>query len=459
VNGFDLLVLVIAALLVVVAGVLAAAETAFTHLRRGQAEAMVEEERRNAPIVLRLVRRREQVLNPILLLVLTCHLAIATLVGALVERRAGGAWVPLAVAAQVVVIFVLAEALPKTWALQATEQVALRIAPLVRFIVRFPPVRWLTSLLIAVSNRLLPRTRRRSSPAISEEELLAMARAALQARAIDAGQHDLIESALELGDTVVREIMVPRPDMVTVEVTMSVAEAVEVVLREGKSRVPVVGEDADDVLGIAHARDLLRAERDGRGDRPIRSLLRAPYFVPETKRAGELLRDMQSRRYHLAVVVDEYGGTAGLVTLEDVVEELIGEIVDEFDVEEPLARPLASGELQVHGRMPVYELNELLGTGLPDDDWDTVGGLIFSTLGHVPSVGESVEADGVRFLVQQIEGRRIARVRVTRLATPEPHGADEDDEDDDLFGDRDDAEDLDRGGHGDRDRLAPSERR
>ena len=435
----DIVTIVAAVLLGIVAAVLAATETAFTHLRRAQAEALVEAERRNAGILLRLVRRREQVLNPILLLVLTCHLAIATLIGALVERRVGGEWVPLAVAGQVVVLFVFAEALPKTWALQATESVALRFAPFVRFLVRLPPVRWLTSLLIAISNRFLPRGRRRQALAISEEELLAMARAAMNARAIDAGQHELIESALELGDTVVREIMVPRTDMITVGATATVAEAVDVVLREGKSRVPVVGEDVDDVLGIAHARDLLRADRDGRGTRPVRSVLRAAYFVPETKRAGDLLREMQKRRFHLAVVVDEYGGTAGLVTLEDVVEELIGEIVDEFDVEEPLARPLGTGELQVHGRMPVYELNELLGTELPDDDWDTVGGLIFSTLGHVPSVGEAVELGGVRFVVQQVEGRRIARVRVTRLVASVEDRPDTDDRDD--FDDFDDEPD------------------
>jgi CBS domain containing-hemolysin-like protein len=153
----DILTIVTAVVLGIVAAVLAATETAFTHLRRAQAEALVEAERRNAAILLRLVRRREQVLNPILLLVLTCHLAIATLIGALVERRAGGEWVPLAVAGQVVLLFVFAEALPKTWALQATESVALRFAPFVRFLVRLPPVRWLTALLIAISNRFLPR--------------------------------------------------------------------------------------------------------------------------------------------------------------------------------------------------------------------------------------------------------------------------------------------------------------
>ena len=152
-----------------------------------------------------------------------------------------------------------------------------------------------------------------------------------------------------------------------------------------------------------------------RGEVLVGEMARAPLFVPETKNAGELLREMQSNRHHMAVVVDEYGGTAGLVTLEDLLEEVVGEIVDEFDREEPLAQPLLGGGLRVHGRMPVDELNGLLGEILPDGDWDTVGGLLFDALGHVPDVGESVDMVGRRFSVEQVVGRRITRVRISSL--------------------------------------------
>jgi len=156
----------------------------------------------------------------------------------------------------------------------------------------------------------------------------------------------------------------------------------------------------------------MRAHLDGRDEEPIGSLARSPRFVPETKQADDLLREMQAGRFHLAIVVDEYGGTAGLVTMEDLLEEVVGEIVDEFDEEEPLSQPVAGGGIRVHGRMPIDELDELLGDSLPVGDWDTVGGLIFDALGHVPVVGEAVVVAGRRFAVEQVVGRRITRVRI-----------------------------------------------
>ncbi len=224
----------------------------------------------------------------------------------------------------------------------------------------------------------------------------------------------MIASALALDRTVVRELMVPRTDMVTADTAMTVTEALEVAIRHGLSRLPVCRADADDIVGIVLLKDLARTERSGRGGDPVQEAMRRAMFVPETKRVDQLLREMRTAGGHLAVVVDEYGGTAGLVTLEDIVEELVGEIVDEFDRPEPLLEPLAGDEALVHGRMPVDQLNALVGAELPDDDWDTVGGLIFSTLGHVPDIGETVEVEGLRLRVEHMEGRRIARVRLTR---------------------------------------------
>jgi len=207
-------------------------------------------------------------------------------------------------------------------------------------------------------------------------------------------------------------VMVPRPDMECMAADLTVAEAMEVAARNGHSRVPVSGDDVDDIIGVVHAKDLMRAHLDGSDAVPVSGLARLPRFVPETKQADDLLREMQADRYHLAIVVDEHGGTAGLVTMEDLLEEVVGEIEDEFDQVEALAQPLAGGGLRVHGRMPIDELNDLLGETLPDGDWDTVGGLIFDALGHVPEVGEAVEVAGRRFEVEQVEGRRITRVRI-----------------------------------------------
>ena len=255
--------------------------------------------------------------------------------------------------------------------------------------------------------------KRVEAPVASEHELIALTEAAAADDVIDDEERELIESVFALDDTIVREVMVPRTDMVAVASDLGIAAVVDLAIDKGLSRLPVFGEDLDDIVGVCLMKDLTRAERAGRGDELVATLMRRARFVPETKQAGVLLREMQAGRYHLAIAVDEYGGTAGLVTLEDVVEELVGEIVDEFDVEEPLVEPLAGGEVLVHGRMPVDQLNALVRSELGEGDWDTVGGLIFSTLGHVPAVGESIEQGGVLLRVERMEGRRITKVRLT----------------------------------------------
>ena len=268
----------------------------------------------------------------------------------------------------------------------------------------------------AVRRRLRLRSNRgpANGPPVSEDELIALTDAAAEADTIEDAERDMIASALALDRTVVREVMAPRADMVTVDATSTVTAALEVAISRGLSRLPVCRDDIDDIVGGVLLKDLARTERSGGGEGLVRESMRLAMFVPETKRVDQLLKEMRTAGGHLAIVVDEYGGTAGLVTLEDLVEELVGEIVDEFDRPEPLLEPLAGGEALVHGRMPVDQLNTLVGSTLPDDDWDTVGGLIFGTLGHVPDVGETVEVDGLKLRVEHMQGRRITRVRLTR---------------------------------------------
>lgn len=256
--------------------------------------------------------------------------------------------------------------------------------------------------------------RRRGAPAVSEDELIELSAAAAEADAIDETERDMIESALTLGDTVAREVMVPRTDMVTVSADATVADALEVSIDRGLSRLPVIEGDIDCVVGIVLLRDLVRAERSDGAGRPVGDFMRSGIFVPETKRVDDLMREMRTAGSHLAIVADEYGGTAGLVTLEDIVEELVGEIVDESDPSEPLLLTRAGGKTLVLGRMPVDQLNVLIGADLPDDHWDTVGGLIFGTLGRVPQVGDSVEVEGFNLEVEHMQGRRIVRVRLSR---------------------------------------------
>jgi CBS domain containing-hemolysin-like protein len=398
-------------LLVVIAALIAAGETALTRMSHARAESLSAEELPGAAALADLLTNREGSLAPLLLLRVIFHLAASTIVTVLVIDRAGTAWVALAVALEVLAIYVLAEAMPRTWALQNPDTAARRAAPVVRVVLLIVPLRWVTRALNGVANVLLPGPAR--PPVVTEDEVLAITGAAAASASIEAEERELIESVFALGDTIVREVMIPRTDMVTASAASTISEVVDQAIERGLSRMPVYGSDIDDIVGVCLIKDLTRAERAGQGDRPVRSRMRRPRFVPETKHADALLREMQVGQHHLAIVVDEYGGTAGLVTLEDLVEELVGEIVDEYDVEEPLVEPLAGGEALVHGRMPVDQLHTLVKSDIEDGDWDTVGGLIFNSLGHVPSVGEWIEEGGVRLQVERMEGRRITRVRVT----------------------------------------------
>ena len=420
--------------LIAMAAVLAIAETSLTRLTRIRALTLAEEGRKGARQLLKLVEHPERFINPVLLLVLLCHLAAASIVGVLAERWAGALGVVLAVVFELVVIFVLAEAVPKTYAVQHPDQAALRVAPLVGAIVGFPPVRLFSRMLIGLANIVVPGRGLKQGPFVSEEELLATVDVAVEDEVIEREERRLIHSIIEFGDTVVREVMVPRPDILAVEARATVKDALEVALAAGYSRIPVYEQGIDDIIGILYTKDLIRAVYDDRGDEPVRDLVRPANYVPETKRVAELLPEMQKQKQHMAIVVDEHGGVAGLVTLEDLIEELVGEIVDEYDVEEVPVEDLGGGEFRVNARLPIDELEELLHVALPEGDYDTVGGLLLDLLGHVPVQGESVPFDGHRLIAEKVQGRRIGRVRISPLhpgtgqAHESPDGAPEEQE-------------------------------
>jgi putative hemolysin len=339
-------------------------------------------------------------------------LVAATLVG-IVSESVLGAWgVLIGIVFEIVVMFVVAELAPKTWAVQHSQRAALVASPIVTALVSFPPLRWLTRGLIAVSNFLLPGRGIRDGPWVSEEELLALADTAAEEQVIEREERTLIHSIIDFGDTVVREVMVPRPDMVVVESRGKVEDVIDIAIAAGYSRIPVYGQGIDDVIGIVYAKDLLRAEREGCHQDQVAAIMREAQFTPESKRVSELMREMQASKQHMAIVIDEYGGTAGLVTLEDLIEEIVGEIVDEYDIEEPALQRLGDGSVRVTARMPISEVNEILERPLPEGDWDTVGGLMYSLLGHVPVEGESAQSDGHRLVAERVQGRRIGRVRI-----------------------------------------------
>lgn len=424
-SGIDLVLLVVVLVLVMAASVLAVAETSITRTTRSRASAMADQDPKRGGRVKRIVDNLERDLNAIYLSVNIVQTVQAALVGVLAGRLFGPLGVAIGIVLNVVVLFVLAEAAPKTWALQHTDRAALMTAPLVDFVGWV--LRWPARVLIGVANVILPGKGLKKGPFVTEEEILALAEEAMEHAVIEESERDLIESIIDFGDTVVREIMVPRPDVVAVDHDASITDLVEVALSKGLSRIPVYGESSDDVVGMVNVKDAFERERAGRGDRPVTEVARPVQFVPETKRVSELLAEMQSRKTHIAVVIDEYGGTAGIVTLEDLLEELVGEITDEFDEEVPNVEQLGNGDVLVNATLNVDDVNEELDLELPEGNYDSLGGLVFELLGRVPVAGDSVEVPEamVRLIVERLDGNRVVRVRLVRMEASELADAEE----------------------------------
>ncbi|HEX2851393.1 MAG TPA: hemolysin family protein [Acidimicrobiales bacterium] len=408
----DVIALAFIVVNIAVLALLALSETALTSTSRIRAITMAEEGRRGADRLAWVVERKDRVINPLLFTILVCQTAAAYLVGSLADKWFGALGALVGLVFEIAVVFVFAEAAPKTWALQNPDRAALLAAGPSTILAKFAPLRMITRGLIGLTNVILPGKGLKEGPFVSEEDLLATVDVATEEEVIESEERALIRSIIEFGDTVAREVMVPRPDMVAVASRDRITDVLEVAIAAGYSRIPVYGQGIDDIVGIVYTKDLMKAVQEQRGDGAVSDLVREAQFVPEFKRVAELMREMQGAKFHMAIVVDEYGGTAGLVTLEDLIEELVGEIVDEFDVEEPNVEALPGGAVRVNARMPIDEVNELIDAEFPEGDWDTIGGFVFNLLGHVPAEGETADYDGHRLTAEKVQGRRIGRIRI-----------------------------------------------
>jgi CBS domain containing-hemolysin-like protein len=290
--------------------------------------------------------------------------------------------------------------------------VALIIAPPIGFLGRvFGPV---ANSLLTLANWIMPGKGLKEGPFITEQELRASAEVASSEGEIEEDEKELIHSIFEFGDTIAREVMVPRPDIVAIEDVASLRDVQAVMLEDGYSRIPVFHEDLDDVVGVAFAKDVLRAVHDGKLDAPLADIVRPAHFVPESKKVADLLKEMQREKFHQALVTDEYGSVTGIVSLEDLLEELVGEITDEYDVEEPEMVELGDGVYRVSGKTSIDDVNDMLGVQLPDEEWDTVGGLVLDIFGKIPDAGEETDFQGLQFRAEEVQGRRVATVVITR---------------------------------------------
>ncbi|MFF7677273.1 hemolysin family protein [Actinacidiphila glaucinigra] len=439
---------VFAVLLVVVAWLAACAEAGIARTSRFRAEAAVRAGRRGADKLLAVSSDPTRYLNVALLVRVACEMAAAVLVTVVCVRHFERTWqaVLVAVAVMIVVSYVAVGVSPRTIGrqhpLNTATAAAYVLLPLARVMGPVP------ALLILLGNALTPGKGFRQGPFASEAELRALVDLAESESLIEDEERRMVHSVFELGDTLVREVMVPRTELVAIERFKTIRQAMTLALRSGFSRIPVTGESEDDIVGIVYLKDLARRvhiNRDAETD-PVSSLMRPAYFVPDTKNAGDLLREMQRERNHVAVVIDEYGGTAGIVTIEDILEEIVGEITDEYDRELPPVVELGEGRYRVTSRLDLGDLGELYGVDLDDEDVETVGGLLAKVLGRVPIPGASTVValpetasaphapDALRLTAEAPSGRRnrIGAVLVEPVAAavvdedgagPEPDGA------------------------------------
>jgi CBS domain containing-hemolysin-like protein len=421
----DAWLLIMAAALVVLAGLFSAADAALASFSRARAEELLAAGRPGARRLVGLLDDLPRYLNTALLLRLLCEISAIVLVTLQVHEAYAGAWWPTVltvIGVMLLVSFVAIGVAPRTVGRQHAERIALLSAgPLALVTSILGP---LPKLLILIGNVITPGKGFREGPFSTETELRELVDLAEASAVIESGERRMIHSVFELGDTSAREVMVPRNDVVYIERHKNLRQTMSLFLRSGFSRVPVIGENLDEVVGFAYLKDIVRRDfeaPDVEFTQRIDEVMRPAHFVPDSKPVDALLSEMQANRQHIEVVVDEYGGTAGLITIEDILEEIVGEITDEYDEEEVEVEVLPSGTTRVSSRYPIDDLDELFGFDVEEEDVDSVGGLMAKHLGRVPIPGSHVEAHGLRFEAERAAGRRnkVGTVLISRVE-PEP---------------------------------------
>ncbi|HEY2043968.1 MAG TPA: hemolysin family protein [Jatrophihabitans sp.] len=429
-NGPDIALLVAAICLIPTAGALAAVDAALARVSVARVEEMVRERRRGAVSLSKVVADRARHTNLLLLLRVAAEVTATVFATVAAASEWGSHWpvVLSTIVVMVLVSYVLIGVGPRTIGRQHAYRVALLGSGVVLILGRlFGP---LASLLILLGNAITPGKGYREGPFSSEVEIRELVDLAEARGVVERGEREMIQSVFELGDTIAREVMVPRTDVVWIESTKTVPQALALALRSGFSRIPVVADNVDDVVGIVYLKDLVRRAQDNERAKQTKldEVMRPATFVPESKPVDQLLREMQANHSHMAIVIDEYGGTAGLVTIEDVLEEIVGEIRDEYDVERPPVEKLPDGSYRITARLPVEDLGELFDVVVPRrDDVETVGGLMAQLLGRVPIPGSSVAGYGVQLTAESAGGRRnrIDTVLARKVESSE-NGDDED---------------------------------
>ena len=427
--------LILSLVLIVISALMVSAETAIGRVSRGRIEELGREGDKRAARLIRVLDDRPRYVNVLLFLSTIATVTATVLVAYVCEGLFTGwdiGWVmTLAVAIMVVVSYVALGVAPRTLGRQHADRIALASAGIARFLAAL--LGPLTSLLILVGNAITPGKGYREGPFASAAELREFVDMAEASSLIEDDERQMIHSVFELGETYAKEVMVPRTEVVFIERDKSLRQALSLGLRSGFSRIPVIGENTDDIVGIVYLKDVVRRtfeHRESEQTEKVDSIMRPAYFVPDSKQADELLRDMQANRQHLAIVIDEYGGTAGVVTIEDVLEEIVGEIADEYDTELPEVIELADGGYRLSSRMHIEDFAELVGIELDSEEEgvDTILGLMGLRLGRVPIAGSEVTESGWRLVAEQGVGRRkrIGTIHAMPVSPAAPETGDHD---------------------------------
>jgi CBS domain containing-hemolysin-like protein len=408
--------IITAAGLVVLAGLFAMSDAAVSSASQARAAELARDRVWGARALQSIASDPARYTNLLLLLRLICELTATTLVALVVIGSIETSWLAALVTAgtMTLVSFVAVGVAPRTIGRQHAYTVGRFAAPLVAWLGR--ALGPLASLLIQIGNAVTPGRGFREGPFATQVELRELVDLAEQRGVVEHDERDMIHSVFALGNTIAREVMVPRTEMVWIEEGRSASQALTLALRSGFSRLPVVGETVDDVRGVVYLKDLVRRTQAGAADTSVGAVMRPATYVPESKHVDELLREMQAARTHMAIVVDEYGGTAGLVTIEDILEEIVGEITDEYDVERPPVEKVADGVVRVTARLPVEDLAEIFAVEIDDTEVETVAGLLAQALGRVPIPGASAVVGDLVLEAEGTTGRRnrIDTVLVTR---------------------------------------------
>jgi len=416
-DATDLALVAVLVGLLIAAVVLGASEAALLRVQRVRVEVAAGQGDRRSTQLMHLLDDLPQVLNTVLLVVLLVQIGAATVVGMLSGRHFGNLGVTIASVALTVVLFVYAEAIPKTYAVRHPDQVARATQPILSALTWV--LRPVVSVLVWFADLQAPGSGIAATTTVTEDELRRLASHAAVEGSIDESDRELMERAFEMGDRTVVEILTPRTEMVAVGANTTVAEALEVAIHSGHRRLPVYEDDLDHIRGVVRLRDLAAAITNS-PDAAVSTVATRELVVPETKRVIELLSEMQTAGVYLALAIDEHGGTAGIVTVEDVVAELVGRVSDEGEVLNPLIRPMGRGRWHVDAATDVDDLESETGVALPDGEWHTVGGLVIGVAGRIPDTGEVFTFDGLTLTIRDAAPQRVESVEAVLADQPPP---------------------------------------